>query len=115
MLNSVTNDLISQKRSLMEDQITKNVPYFRDVFTFAGVQLSMKTKPVGKSDDRSCYVYQDRRIISVMSGKIDTVFFATERILSILEAQNSQGSIAGENTIRGDIVTAGRVAEWHSK
>ncbi|TWF57159.1 FAD-dependent oxidoreductase [Neorhizobium alkalisoli] len=114
-LTSVTNDLIGQKRRLMEEQIAKNVPQFRDVFSFAGVQLSMKTKPVGRSDDRSCYVYQDNRIISVMSGKIDTVFFATERILSMLEAQNSQGAIPVENTIRGDIVTAGRVAEWQVK
>lgn len=103
-LRNVTNELVESKRNLMEEQISKNVPEFRDVFSFAGVQLSMKTKPIGRSDDRSCYVYQNNRVISVMSGKIDTVFFATERILSMLEAQNSIGEIPRENTIRRDIV-----------
>ena len=40
------------------------------IFTFMGPQLSIKTKPTGAYDDRSCHVYQEGRMFSVMSGKI---------------------------------------------
>lgn len=85
----VGKDLVTAKRIAMEDQVSVNVPGFRDLFRFVGIQLAIKTKPVGQYDDRSCYVFQDGRIFSVMSGKIDTIFFATERILSMIEADNS--------------------------
>ncbi len=85
----VGRDLVTAKRIAMEDQISINVPSFRDMFRFVGVQLAIKTKPVGQYDDRSCYVFQDGRVFSVMSGKIDTIFFATERVLSMIEADNS--------------------------
>lgn len=85
----VGRDLVTAKRIAMEDQVSLNVPSFRDRFRFVGVQLAIKTKPVGQYDDRSCYVFQDGRIFSVMSGKIDTIFFATERVLSMIEAEHS--------------------------
>ena len=88
-LASVDRGLVSLKRRAMEEQISINVPTFRDAFKFMGIQLSMKTKPIGQFDDRSCYVFQDGRIFSIMSGKIDTIFFATERILSMIEAEHS--------------------------
>ncbi len=86
---AVDKELITAKRIAMEDQISINVPSFRDSFRFAGAQLAIKTKPIGQFDDRSCYVFQEGRVFSVMSGKIDTIFFATERILSMIEAENS--------------------------
>ena len=104
-LSQVSSDIVEEKRKLMESQIAKNVPGFLDAFRNEGNQLSVKTKPQGRSDDRSCNVFQDGRILGVMSGKIDTVFFATERILSILEAENSIGVIpAGVNTLKNDIL-----------
>lgn len=85
----VDSNLVAQKRTAMESQISANVPGFREAFRFAGIQLAIKTKPVGQSDDRSCCVFQDGAIFSVMSGKIDTIFYATERILSMIEADRS--------------------------
>ncbi len=92
-LLSVGKELVTAKRLAMEDQITENVPAFRDLFNFVGVQLSIKTKPVGQFDDRSCYVFRNGRIFSVMSGKIDTIFFATERVLSMIEADRTPSQI----------------------
>jgi len=85
-LATVDRELVAQKMAAMEEHITRYVPGFRDVFRFVGPQLSIKTKPVGNFDDRSCYVFKSGRIFSVMSGKIDTIFFAVERILSLIEA-----------------------------
>ncbi len=84
--DGVDADLVRAKVAAMEGQISRYVPSFRDSFRFLGPQLSMKTKPIGNYDDRSCSVVRNGRVISVMSGKIDTVFFAVERILSLTEA-----------------------------
>jgi hypothetical protein len=85
-LAAVDRDLVAHKVACMEEQIRQYVPAFHDVFRFVGPQLSIKTKPAGNYDDRSCYVFKLGRVFSVMSGKIDTIFFAVERILSLIEA-----------------------------
>ncbi|OLP62038.1 FAD-dependent oxidoreductase [Xaviernesmea oryzae] len=103
-LNSVGSDLVELKRNAMENQITRYVPNFKECFKFRGVQLSIKTKPVGKDDDRSCAVYRDKRTFSVMSGKIDTIFYATERILSLLEENNSSAPLTRNFAIQNDIL-----------
>ncbi len=78
---------INDKRSLMELQIEKYYPAFRDQFEYVGPQFSVKTKIEGATDDRSCYVQKDGRIFKVLSGKIDTIFHASDRILSMLEVE----------------------------
>lgn len=77
---------IRAKRKLMEDQISHYLPAFRRLFRYVGPQLAVKTKAVGAHADRSCQVHRRGRVFSIMSGKIDTVFYATERILSMIEA-----------------------------
>lgn len=85
MRDGVDAATIAAKRMLMEEQIVRYVPAFPQLFRYVGPQLSIKTKQVGAHDDRTCQVTRYGRIFSVMSGKIDTVFFATERILSSIE------------------------------
>ncbi|OFC70466.1 hypothetical protein BFC18_13000 [Alteromonas confluentis] len=87
-LNSVDSTLIRTKRSLMEEQVRRYMPDFLDKFEFVGPQLSIKTKLVGATDDRSCYVNKQGRTFVVMSGKIDTIFYASEAILSMIENEN---------------------------
>jgi hypothetical protein len=107
--DSVTAEMVDAKRHAMEAQITANMPSFRDRFRFMGVQLSIKTKPIGSFDDRSCYVYRDGRSFVVMSGKIDTVFFATERILSMIEAERSDMPAFEGGGLKQDIMLSGWV------
>ncbi|TCL87886.1 FAD dependent oxidoreductase [Rhizobium sp. PP-WC-2G-219] len=102
--DGVTNAESAIKRRQMEQQISENMPQFRDLFSFAGVQLAIKTKPIGNFDDRSCHVYRDGNVFSVMSGKIDTVFFATERILALIEAEKSDGVNLSTPAIKKDII-----------
>lgn len=87
MRDSVGLQLLDEKAAAMETQISQYLPNFRDISHRVGVQLSIKTKPIGSFDDRSCVVNRDGRIFSVMSGKIDTIFFAVERILSAIESE----------------------------
>lgn len=88
VLEAVDGRLVLEKRRVMETQISKYMPDFRDKFEFLGPQLSVKTKMIGATDDRSCYVNQQGRKFVVMSGKIDTIFYASEKILSMIEAEN---------------------------
>jgi len=90
---AVTADTVEQKKRLMEEQISRYMPDFKDRYRFEDVQLAIKTKPVGRVDDRSCVVYRQGRIASVMSGKIDAIFFAAERILTFLQTLPSLGRI----------------------
>lgn len=104
-LEQINSTLVNYKKSLMEKQIIENLPAFNEVFSFAGVQLAIKTKPIGLADDRSCHVFREGRIFTVMSGKIDTIFFATERILSMIESDFSSGiKDADASQIRHSIV-----------
>ncbi len=101
--DDVSSAVVDEKRLLMEQQICQYVPEFRERFRFVGPQLSIKSKPVGKFDDRSCYVFRRGRSFSVMSGKIDTVFFATERILTAIQAGHLDETPEVSSSLRRDI------------
>lgn len=101
--DAVTAADVDRKVALMTEQVSRYVPSFRDSFRFLGPQLSVKTKPVGASDDRSCHVWKRGRVFSVMSGKIDTVFFAVERILALFEADQGIDAPDVRSTLRQDI------------
>lgn len=87
-LNNVDSETIECKRQLMEVQIRRYYPQFNEHFEYVSPQLSIKTKIIGATDDRSCYVAKHDRRFVVMSGKIDTIFYASEAILSMIEAEN---------------------------
>ena len=89
----------------MEEQVSRYLPTFKESFRFVGPQLAIKTKPVGNFDDRSCSVFRRGRVFHVMSGKIDTIFFAMERILSFIESSQSRGFTALASPLRSDIVS----------
>lgn len=72
--DSIDSEQINAKRRLMVEQAMENVPDFLDQYKFIGPQLAIKTKPIGNSDDRSCYVGRRGCVFTVMSGKIDTIF-----------------------------------------
>ena len=62
--------------------------YFQDFlekFKFLDYQVSIKTKISGADDDRSCYITSDGRIIRVMSGKIDNIFWAFKQIKRLID------------------------------
>lgn len=104
MRDSVDSSLVNAKRELMEAQISRYVPDFGDRYKFLGPQLAIKTKPVGKFDDRSCGVYQDGRIFNVMSGKIDTIFVASERILSFIQSFSTKSAEDSFSPLKQEIL-----------
>lgn len=83
--DSVDSALVAEKRAAMEAQISAFIPDFRDRFAFDGVQLAVKTKPLGRSDDRSCSVTLRGRVFTMLSGKIDTIFFGAQDVIAKIE------------------------------
>jgi hypothetical protein len=51
----------------------------------------VKTKPIGMADHRNCEVWRDGNIIRILSGKIDNIFYASERVLAHIEQDNHDG------------------------
>ncbi|KAB5584994.1 hypothetical protein GE09DRAFT_1015617 [Coniochaeta sp. 2T2.1] len=109
--DGVGAETIAAKRRLMEQQIEMYLPAFPQLFRYVGPQLAIKTKAVGAHDDRSCQVSRRGRVFSVMSGKIDTVFFAAERILSLVEVAQSASVTQMLSSLRDDIVAVSTRAE----
>jgi hypothetical protein len=85
-LKSIGVREIHDRRLCMEAEVRRYLPAFNEMFKFVGPQMSIKTKPMGMSDSRACGVERDRDIFSVISGKVDNIFFATDRILGSVVA-----------------------------
>lgn len=88
-LDSLSDAEIGEIRGRMEAEITEYFPDFADVYSYVGPQRSVKTKPVGMQDNRACYVSQKGRVFKVLSGKIDTIFVAAERIISSIAEEET--------------------------
>lgn len=84
-INSLTAHDINLKRLLMEQQLMKYYPSFLDEYEYMDPQLSIKTKPFGQDDDRSCYVKKCGRLIKCLSGKVDNIFYAASEVLAMIE------------------------------
>ena len=85
-LNNISHVEIQSRKTLMENQLIKYYPNFLDHYEYLSPQLSLKTKPKGADDDRSCYVTSDGRVVRCLSGKIDNIFYAANEVISILGA-----------------------------
>ncbi|MGB2742317.1 MAG: hypothetical protein WBC60_17380 [Cognaticolwellia sp.] len=75
---------IKNKKRLFETGFSYFYPKFLEQFKFEGVEFSLKTKIKSNSDFRGCVVVQEGNLISVFSGKIDTLHIAEEEVFRIL-------------------------------
>lgn len=103
-VQQVSEALVMQKARLMEQQITRYLPDFHQHFRLIGPQLAVKTKPVGSHDDRSCYVHRQDRVFSVLSGKIDTIFFAADQIIAAIQSEGREAP-RPSSTLRSEIAS----------
>jgi hypothetical protein len=87
-LNSLTTKEIDYLRNCMESEVLEFFPSFFDHFRFAEPQLSIKTKKSSASANRACEVEKTGNVISVRSGKLDTIFFAETEVLKMIGESN---------------------------
>lgn len=71
-------------RAQMVAEVVREFPSFPDRFRYVGVQKSIKTKYVNARASRETIVKQQGRVITVLSGKIDTIFVAEDAVLEKL-------------------------------
>lgn len=78
-------DLIQLKRKKIEAEVLEYYPEFNKEFEYIGPEFSLKSKVKSASDFRGCVVEVDDRVISVFSGKIDTLHIAENAIFEIVK------------------------------
>ncbi|MBA6264789.1 FAD-dependent oxidoreductase [Colwellia sp. Bg11-12] len=76
---------IKDKKEKFEKEILYYYPNFLNDFEFVEPVYSLKTKLVSGSDFRGCIVKEEENLISVFSGKIDTLHIAEQEINHIIE------------------------------
>lgn len=81
---------IQNKRERLEAKIMRDYGCFLDDFIYSTYFISIKTKPVGNTDKRTTFIMRNGNVITVCSGKIDTVFECNEVINSILESVSTE-------------------------
>ena len=89
-LNNVKQNraLVSEKRDRFEEEIKSFYPNFSNEFEFIGPEFSMKTKVKSSTDYRGCFVKKTDKLISIFSGKIDTLYIAEKKVLEIISREN---------------------------
>lgn len=78
---------ITTKRSNFEKIATYYLPFFHKYFTFKGVEFAIKTKFKSGSAGRYVKSYQEGNLLTIFSGKIDTIFDAESIVQRVLIAQ----------------------------
>jgi hypothetical protein len=84
-LKTITQTDLEIKRNAMVQHVTRFLPYFSEVFEYVGPQLSIKMKPLDAADERSSVVTTEGQLTNVISGKVDTIFYASDHLLGVLQ------------------------------
>lgn len=80
--NKLSEEFVSMLQNKTEQVVSYYYPQFKDEYRYVKHLVSNKTKPNNKNDARDARVYQNENVISVLSGKIDTVFDVETIILN---------------------------------
>ncbi|MFQ6006145.1 MAG: FAD-dependent oxidoreductase [Woeseia sp.] len=86
-LEKVDFEYIRNVQELMEKEVEGFFPAFHDYFQCSGYYLAIKTKISDATDKRFCSVTKSGRIITVISGKIDSIFVAAEEVMAIIDSR----------------------------
>eukprot|EP00887_Chlorella_sp_A99_P006022 scaffold27.g6022.t1 len=73
-----------QMRPLFEEGILHYLPTFLRDYTYHDYFLSYKTKTTGGADSRETVCSTQGRVISVMSGKVNTIFLAEDYVMDAI-------------------------------
>lgn len=74
------SDYLQLNREMVENEITKIFPNFKNIFEYIEPVFSMKTKLRSRNDSRFVRVVKRANVFIVLSGKIDTIFDADTMI-----------------------------------
>ncbi|MGB4100720.1 MAG: FAD-dependent oxidoreductase [Alphaproteobacteria bacterium] len=97
--NALTATFIHDIRERMVSEVLREFPSFRDRFQFVGVQRSVKTKFVNARASRRTIVARYGNVVTVLSGKIDTIFVAEDAILEMLHPEEMDARRAQQQAV----------------
>lgn len=80
----VNEDEVRRKRWDMEAGVSKYCPAFQELYTYTGWYGSIRCLEKNQADARVCHVRQQGDVIHVLSGKIDSIFYAEQEVLKCL-------------------------------
>lgn len=88
-LDEMNDELVRSRVPLFENAFSFYYPSFQNEYKFVEWFASIKTKPVDSgavnhAASRECVAEVDGRVVNVLSGKINTLFEAERKVLSIL-------------------------------
>ncbi len=75
---------VRRERANSEDVLCEFFPSFKEGFEFQDTLFSVKTILNDASDARVCMVQQEGRALHVISGKIDSVFYASRAVQDLI-------------------------------
>lgn len=81
----ITKKEILYRKNKTENLVKKFYPEFKKKFNFINYYQSMTTVFNSKKDSRPTLVNKQNRLITVLGGKIDTIFEAEKEILKIIK------------------------------
>ena len=81
----ITKKEILKRKEMSEKIVLNFFPSFNKDFSFKTYYKSMTTLFNSKKDSRPTLINKEKKIITVLGGKIDTIFEAEKKILNILK------------------------------
>lgn len=84
LLQAKDKSFIADKKKKIEKEVLAIYPSFLSDFDFLDVEYSIKTKIPDKSDYRGCKVKVNDNLVSIFSGKIDTLHIAEEELFKVI-------------------------------
>ena len=81
----IINKEVIKRKKLSEDIIANFYPNYKKIFKYVGYYKSITTLFNSKKDSRPTLVKKEKKLITVLGGKIDTIFEAERKILEILK------------------------------
>ncbi len=85
MLNQMLPYYSDDVRQQMESGISKWLPDFCDLYSYSGFHCAIRAIAKDASDARVCRVIEEGNTIHVLSGKIDSIFYAEQEVMRCLK------------------------------
>ena len=80
-----SDSFVTNKRDLFEKEVLSYYPGFLNDFEYVEPIYSLKTKLVSNTDYRGCFITVEDNLVSVFSGKIDTLHIAEREINELID------------------------------
>lgn len=77
-LDYLSENQVEYQRGKFETCVLYNYPSFLDQFKYVGYYKSIRTKRADSTDSRKCEVSEQDKVIQVLAGKVDHIFYAWE-------------------------------------